>query len=732
MKTSSMLTLNLQDSFSVDLRKMDVPRQEISFTVTERCNLNCSYCYLPKKNSEKVMTFEVAKKALDYFLENSDFFSSPQVLLNFIGGEPLLNISLMDEITDYFKIETYKRNHRWFGNYKITFTTNGTELQNPQVINYIEKNRMCLYPAVSLDGVEEKHDNARKYKNGTGSYKDVLKNSKKLLELLPYTTVKATFGTGDIKFFKESVMHFLDIGFPLHNIHANVAYEDIFSEGDDLEFEYQLKELADYLIENNIGSSQNCGNIFSKSIGLPYTYEHLSKNWCNAGYGIIVGTDGIFYPCIRFQEMAFKDSKRTREIGNIDYGINFDKLRPFRVLTLKNCSPKECLECTIASGCQMCTGHAVAESKGATIFSRPTYICKMHKARVNANEYFWKKIEEKEKKEIKRDFYLRKLKIPNRKILHILLSNDSVSICGYSSKSISNKREWIPVEKLQKSLDLIQDGTYLFNFIYPNDSLPDEYRSLIEKEKFQITKKYENENTGFFLEDGILFVLDIGEHIAPKFFCGNIILHLNKEKIFLLSDYIKQLFNRAISRINLIIDDLPKWEKNDFELYVDELEKISEICLLHFTQGQSKSLNILTDRLFLTEKNNCDAGIEHITLGPDGRFYLCPAFYYKGQPIDISTGESKEELKASLHANFSPICRSCDAFHCKRCFLDNIEVTSEINIPGHKQCIIAHIEREFSRLLQKKLYDLKLLNELNSKPICQLDYLDPLTITKNW
>jgi radical SAM peptide maturase (CXXX-repeat target family)/CXXX repeat peptide maturase len=732
MKISRELTLNQNDSIAVDLRKMDVPKQEISFTVTEKCNLNCSYCYLPKKNSDNEMTFEVAKRALDYFLNNSDFFSAPQVLLNFIGGEPLLNISLMDEITDYFKIETYKRNHRWFGNYKLSFTTNGTEIHNPQAIKYIEKNRMCLYPAISLDGVEEKHNNARKYKNGRGSYNDVLKNSIKLLELLPYTTVKATFGAGDLKFFKESVLHFLDIGFPIHNIHANVAYEDIFSEGDDLEFEKQLKDLADHLIENNICTSQNCGNIFSKSIGLPYTVEHLTKNWCNAGYGIIVGTDGTFYPCIRFQEMAFKDPQRARKMGNIDEGINFDILRPFRVLTLKNCSPKRCLECSIASGCQMCTGHAVSESKGATIFSRPTYICKMHKARVNANEYFWKKIEEKEKKVIERNSYLRKLKTPNRKILHVLLSNNSVSTCSYSAEITNEEKQFIPIQILQKSLELLQDGTVLFNFICPSGGLPEEYEKLVSKLKFQITKKYENENAEFHLEDGIIFVLEIGELIAPNFSCANSILHLNKEKISSLSEYILHLFSRKITRINLIIDDLPTWKKSSFDLYRNELEKICEICLLSFMKGQPKSLNILTDRIFLSEMNNCNAGIEHITLGPDGKFYLCPAFYYKGQSLAFSHNEIREDFKALLKIDSSPICRSCDAFHCKRCYSDNLEATSEINIPGQKQCTISHIEREFSRLLQKKLYEHKLLNELNSKQIPKLDYLDPFKVTKNW
>ena len=34
----------------------------ITFCVTEECNLRCKYCYLTHKNSFKKMSFETAKK----------------------------------------------------------------------------------------------------------------------------------------------------------------------------------------------------------------------------------------------------------------------------------------------------------------------------------------------------------------------------------------------------------------------------------------------------------------------------------------------------------------------------------------------------------------------------------------------------------------------------------------------------------------------------------------------
>ncbi len=73
-------------------KRIRISKREITFSVTENCNLNCSYCYLPGKNTLNQMSFEVARKAIDYFLSNPRIFTEPGVMLDFIGGEPLLTI----------------------------------------------------------------------------------------------------------------------------------------------------------------------------------------------------------------------------------------------------------------------------------------------------------------------------------------------------------------------------------------------------------------------------------------------------------------------------------------------------------------------------------------------------------------------------------------------------------------------------------------------------------------
>jgi len=715
-------------------QKFSIKKQELTLTVCEQCNLACSYCYLPGKNTGRKMTLEIGKKAIDYFLKSSNLYKAPQLILDFVGGEPLIEIELMDQLTDYFKIESYKMNHPWFNNYKIAFTTNGTLYRSDKVQKFVEKNKNCLYPAISLDGIEEKHDNARRYLDGRGSYQDVVNSAKLMLQQLPYCTIKATFGRGDIKYFKDSLVHFIELGFQLENIFANVVYEDCWEDDDDIIFEQQLVKLADYMIDSNICNSDHYGNIFSEAIGKPYTDEHLDKHWCNTGQAVIVGVDGSFYPCIRFLEMSFTNKERVRKIGDIHHGVDFDKLRPFRVLALKNCSPKKCLECEVASGCNMCSGQALDESNFDTIFNRPTHICKMHKARVRANNYFWQRIKEKENLDTDKFSYSRQLRIPKKKILNVLLSSDSPSLCNYDSpvEKDLNAPLLINLDLLKNRLAQAKKENYYINFIYPNHKLDATFEKIIADHKFQITRAYLDENSKSGMEDREIFILKTGQPLKESFSCINVILHIEKNRLEPLKNYVENLFSHGILRVNLVIDDLPLWNDSDLEYYREVLCGIGELIFIEMKNGRQKSLNVLTDRLILEKMNNCNAVLDHITLGPDGKLYLCPAFYYINRPLNQDDLETPEEFKQLLKLENAPICEKCDAYHCQRCYYRNLLLTVELNIPGHNQCTVSHIEREVSGLLQKKLFGDKLIPFPNRNLIVDLNYRDPFVVTKVW
>ena len=77
--------------------------KNITFIVTKECQLACKYCYLVGKNEKEKMPWEVAKAAIDYVLdrEYDPNFAYESVVWDFIGGEPFIEIDLIDKICDY-------------------------------------------------------------------------------------------------------------------------------------------------------------------------------------------------------------------------------------------------------------------------------------------------------------------------------------------------------------------------------------------------------------------------------------------------------------------------------------------------------------------------------------------------------------------------------------------------------------------------------------------------------
>ncbi|HCC50773.1 MAG TPA: radical SAM peptide maturase [Porphyromonadaceae bacterium] len=148
----------------------------IGFEVTDACNLQCYYCayrkfyadYDTRKN--QYLDIQKAKMLLDFVLEKSGTPAnkSPrkEMLINFYGGEPLLN---MDFITEMVAYTQSRENDRI--QFKYSMTTNGVLLKKylPFFIRY------DFDILVSLDGSKE-HDAYRLFHNGKPSFDAVYGN----------------------------------------------------------------------------------------------------------------------------------------------------------------------------------------------------------------------------------------------------------------------------------------------------------------------------------------------------------------------------------------------------------------------------------------------------------------------------------------------------------------------------------------------------------------------------
>ena len=206
-----------------------------------------------------------------------------------------------------------------------------------------------------------------------------------------------------------------------------------------------------------------------------------------------------------------------------------------------------------------------------------------------------------------------------------------------------------------------------------------------------------------------------------------------KEELFVSCEasIIKVLEN--VPRLNIVLTDVETFTDKDFEEYKVFLERLSEKVEQLYVEGKSPQLNLLTDRMMLKQMNNCGAGDTTITLAPNGKFYVCPAFYYEDEAESIGDLEHGLDIKNKqlYQLDHAPICRHCDAWQCKRCVWLNRKTTLEVNTPSHEQCVLAQIERNVSR---------ELLNNIRKhgtflpeqEEIKEIDYLDPFDKRDEW
>ena len=373
----------------IDDNWQDGMAKNITFIVTKDCQLACKYCYLVGKNTKERMPWEVAKQAIDYILDHEGDMPEESVVWDFIGGEPFLEIDLIDRICDYLKTEMYRRGHHWFNSYRFSFSTNGINYHTDKVQAFIKKNISHLSIGITIDGTERKHDLNRIYKSdGRGSYADVVRNITLWLEQFPGAGTKVTISSADIPYIKESVLHLYGLG--IHEVNINCVFEDVWQKDDDILFEDQLMQLADAIIDGGYYKDYAC-SFFAENIGKPLDCVTQNQNWCGAGRMLAIDAEGNFYPCTRFAQYSLR-SKKAWIIGNVRDGIDKNKLRPF--LTLDRCtqSTQECIDCEVADGCAWCQGENYDAADTSTIYQRSTAICKMHKARVRANNYYWNKL----------------------------------------------------------------------------------------------------------------------------------------------------------------------------------------------------------------------------------------------------------------------------------------------------------------------------------------------------
>lgn len=301
--------------------------------------------------------------------------------------------------------------------------------------------------------------------------------------------------------------------------------------------------------------------------------------------------------------------------------------------------------------------------------------------------------------------------------LVILLDDTSVSYCHCDN--LHKERRLISLDDLRAGILYAMKENLMIQFVYPDYELPQEHLDLIDTIDHHDIVPYP-------MKGDVMATANPNVKIE-KTNDAAIVLRITKKEFFNSSDTLVNLLHQT-QRLNIVITDIETITDEELKTYAEVLDQLAKVLKDEYLAGRTPQLNLLTDRMMLNRPNHCNAGVENITLAPNGKFYLCPAFYYSNPDDSIDPQDIKNQQL--LRLDHAPLCSHCDAYHCRRCVWLNRKTTLEVNTPSHEQCVVAHTEREASRkLLEAIRQEAEFLPEVEIK---KLNYNDPFEVRKEW
>ena len=274
----------------------------------------------------------------------------------------------------------------------------------------------------------------------------------------------------------------------------------------------------------------------------------------------------------------------------------------------------ECLNCPIAQGCEFCQGFNYDEAVTDTNFQRAKYICKMHKARVRANNYYFAKLYHEKN--------IRRFGFKWQKEMLFVLSEDSVSIC--TERKVEKRMNCdMSEETVKKGLIYAQENFYKPIFLHSLNDTIGEYND-VEIMHYIPIERY-NEEISYF-DYRVVISIDSLEYVNRLSNQDVVILNLLPEEINRLADAIKCLLMKT-DRIQINIQNYTS--DFDFEQYEEQLNQcIDSLIKIYEKTGKIKEISNITDLLFIDKHEGCNAGNNSITYAPDGKLYICPMYYF--------------------------------------------------------------------------------------------------------
>lgn len=287
---------------------------------SRNCNLNCKYCFRESEYlGNEQLTFEVAKYAIDFFVDEYAPKASKYIVELSGSGEPLLQIDLIKQIVNYCKIKCNEACKK----IEVMFCTNFT-LLTQEIAEYID-NETFIFPGTSIDGDKITNDNNRIYTSGKGTYDDIVNGLKMFKNKKLGLAVTVTPLNQDVDLIYDHLYHLPNVDcVSLRFIRNNDGSKYDFDNFDVKYLLSRYEKLCQNIInnlENNnfdylvklINGADILGNLIAQNLfkGINIVYK------CDAGKNrITVNDKGDIFSC------SVMMGNNDFRIGNIYSGVD--------------------------------------------------------------------------------------------------------------------------------------------------------------------------------------------------------------------------------------------------------------------------------------------------------------------------------------------------------------------------------------------------------------------------
>lgn len=306
-------------------------QKTVQITLTERCNLNCVYCYETNKSTD-VMSFDVFREIIERSFEECG--DCERIEFDFHGGEVGL---VLDELTHYCE---WLWSREWPRPYRCFATTNGT-LVHGKWQDWFARNsgRICL--GLSLDGTRDMHN-----ANRSDSYDKI--DLQFFRKTWPQQGCKMTISPMTLPCLFEGVVHLCELGFA---VSANLAFGPKWEREMLAVYERELARLVEYFASRPDLEVPNLLDFPIERLGhVVLTGKDPDPRWCGSGRLMACySSTGRRYPC-----QMFMGSTGCSEVG---LGRVYELMRSDAPLD----DPK-CKECFLLGVCPTCYGQSYLQT----------------------------------------------------------------------------------------------------------------------------------------------------------------------------------------------------------------------------------------------------------------------------------------------------------------------------------------------------------------------------------